>query len=134
MAPYTFTWNETKVDITSPNYPKSGLLKLKCSYSIKAPSNKVLQLEFLEFEFKGNNYIMEVYDGNDTDSKLIFKEKPHFLMRKNKIPSPIFSAGNEILIRLVSDSHSPSSYDPWSRVLYRIQVDAKGVVEYDLFL
>ena len=120
-VPYIFNSTGQDIEITSPNYPRSKLTNLECSYLIAYPKNKVLRLEYSEFEFIGNNYGIEMYDGNSTDADLVFQGSN----LKTTAPDPIFSKGNELFVRLKYESSGGSRN---SKVLYRIKVESKGII------
>ena len=122
--------NGLDIELTSPNYPRSRLTNLECSYIIKFPQNRVLRLDFLELNFQNNNYKIDMYDGNDTTAEMIFQKTFSSEKNETKISVPIFSRGNELLIQL---SHSRSSdltnihYNYYSHVTYKMRVEAKGI-------
>ena len=127
-TPYIFTSNGQDIEITSPNYPRSTLTNLECSYLIAYPQNKVLRLEFLELEFKLNNYRIEIYDGNNTDADLVSSLKTKSKI-KTVVPGPIFSKGNELLVRLKHGYESNGNgFNGNSKLTYRIKVESEGIL------
>ena len=123
-VPYIFNSTGQDIEITSPNYPRSKLTNLECSYLIVYPQNKVLRLEYSEFEFKWNGYGIKVYDGNSTNADLIFQGSN----LKTTAPDPIFSKGNELFVRLKGYSSSGGGVKDISKVLYRIKVKSQGMI------
>ena len=122
-GPSTITSSGENIEIISPHYPKSQLTILDCSHIIKFPIEKALRLEFIEFEFRKNHYKIEVYDGNNTDERLIYENK-HC---RETIPQPIFSSGNELLFQMTDNYGSTHPvFNARSKVSYKIHVDAKG--------
>ena len=95
---------------------------------IEYPQNHVLKLEFLELEFKLNNYRIEIYDGNNTDAELVYNLKPKSKL-KTVVPDPIFSKGNEILVRLKHGYESNGNgFKGNSKLTYRIKVESEGIL------
>lgn len=95
---------------------------------IAYPQNKVLKLEFLELEFKLNNYRIEIYDGNNTGADLVLNVKPKSKL-ETVIPGPMFSKGNEILVLLKHGYESNGNgFNDKSKLTYRIKVESEGIL------
>ena len=125
-GPSTITSSGENIEIISPHYPKSQLTILDCSHIIKFPIEKALRLDFIEFEFRKNHYKIEVYDGNNTDARLIYQNK----ICRETIPQSIFSSGNEVLFQMTDNYGSTHpAFNSRSKVSYKIHVEAKGNLE-----
>ncbi|CAK8680068.1 unnamed protein product [Clavelina lepadiformis] len=85
--------------ISSPNYPSNYANNLNCTWIIQAPSNKLIEIRFLDFQLEGCSYtvydFLAVYDGNELYTGVQ-------LCGSNK-PKDFESSTNQVRIHLYTD-------------------------------
>ena len=95
----------TNGSIKSPNYPSYYPSYAKCQYLINnTDHDKSILVEFLQFNLEYHSSCrydsVKIYDGINTDAPIIGKVNGYC---GSRLPSPMMSTGNALLIVFVSD-------------------------------
>ncbi|XP_069504454.1 cubilin [Ambystoma mexicanum] len=86
----------------SPNYPMPYHQNAECYWLLKAASGTQLEIQFQDFQLEShkncNQDYLDVYNGNNTNAKLLAK------LCGDEVPGPIRSTANSLYVKLRTDT------------------------------
>ena len=86
------TYDNSKNEITTPNYPRSYPDNKQCNWNIEVPQGQRIELEFNDFETESCCDYLQVYDGSSSSSNRIGRYSGY------SKPSKIISRGNTLFL------------------------------------
>ena len=112
------TYDDYEQEIRSPNYPRNYHDREVCTWKLKAPQGRHIELRFLDFDLEKDNTCrydwLKVHNGGSRSSTLIRGK-----LCGSIVPSKIVSYGNQLFLEFHADGDG--SYTGF-KISYNLQL------------